>query len=200
MTAQPTVTLAAAAQEFAAKWRSAATAAETAPALSCSEIDALARLFRVVGVPDAADEWTSEHIASETECHGHPAPDPALYYTQGNYTPAPGTEYAFSISDIARATAKLLGDGWMAESGSWGITGVVAGPYSTEFTFCIDYEDDLVIEYQYSTDDDFPKKPELPDGVLRCDAGVYLEEASSAKGLDALAERSAAAIRAVTGR
>ncbi|MFF8431748.1 hypothetical protein ACF07Y_42815 [Streptomyces sp. NPDC016566] len=115
------------------------------------------------------------------------------------YHPAPGTEYPFSISDIAYATAKLLGDGWMAESGPWGISGVVAGPYSTEITFCIDYEADLVIEYRYSTDDDFPDKPELPDGVVTSDAGVYLELACAGDGLDMLADRAAAAIRAVSG-
>ncbi|MFD8903069.1 hypothetical protein [Streptomyces ardesiacus] len=87
----------------------------------------------------------------------------------------------------------------MAESGSWGITGTLAGPYSTKFTFCIDYEDDLVIAYRYSTDDDFPKDPELPERAIKCDAGVYLELASAADGLDSLAERSAAAIRAITG-
>ncbi|MEV0965523.1 hypothetical protein AB0J25_23585 [Streptomyces sp. NPDC049910] len=123
-----------------------------------------------------------------------------LYDANGNYNPAPGTEYPFSISDIARATARLLGDGWTAESGSWGITGTLAGPCSTEFTFCVDYEDDLVIAYRYTTDDDFPDAPKLPEGALKCDAGVYLELASASDGLDSLAERSAAAIRAITGR
>jgi hypothetical protein len=123
-----------------------------------------------------------------------------LYDANGNYCPAPGTEYPFSISDIARATARLLGDGWTAESGCWGVSGTLAGPCSTRFTFRIDEEDDLTIAYSYSTDNDFPQDPRLPEGVIRCDAGAYLELASAAEGLDNLAERSAAAIRAITGR
>lgn len=43
----------------------------------------------------------------------------------GRYTPAPGTEFPFSISDIARAAAPLLGDDWQAEAGPWGASGTV---------------------------------------------------------------------------
>ncbi|MET9776223.1 hypothetical protein ABZ023_18515 [Streptomyces sp. NPDC006367] len=121
------------------------------------------------------------------------------YDENGNYTPAPGTEYPFSISDIARATARVLGPGWTAESGPWGVSGTLSGPYSTDFTFCIDEQDDLVIAYRPSTDDDFPEDPELPDPATKCDAGAYLELASADDGLDELAEQSAAAIRAITG-
>ncbi|MFE6639536.1 hypothetical protein ACFVFT_38520 [Streptomyces tendae] len=123
-----------------------------------------------------------------------------LFDENGNFDPAPGTEYPFSISDIARATARLLGDGWTAESGCWGVSGTLSGPCSTDFAFVVDYEDDLIIEYRYSTDDDFPEDPELPKAAIKCDSGVYLERASASDGLDALAERSAAAIRAITGR
>lgn len=122
------------------------------------------------------------------------------YDEHGRYMPAPGTEYPFSVSDIARATARLLGADWTAESGPWGTTGTLTGPHSADFTFLVDEESDLLIDYRYSTDDDFPEHPELPDGVLTCDSGVYLELASSTDGLDALAEKSAAAVRAITGR
>ncbi|WP_331731956.1 hypothetical protein OG613_49125 (plasmid) [Streptomyces sp. NBC_00015] len=132
------------------------------------------------------DGWTRLPDAHTTSTH------------DANDTPAPGREHPFSISDIARATARLLGDDWTAKSGSWGTVGTLAGPYSTKFTFSIDHEDDLVIDYRYSTDDDFPEDPELPEGTVKCDAGVYLESASAADGLDSLAERSAAAIRAIT--
>ncbi|MER6616350.1 hypothetical protein [Streptomyces xantholiticus] len=125
------------------------------------------------------------------------AAEAPLYDENGSYTPAPGTEYPFSISDIARATAKLLGHGWMAESGYWGVTGAVAGPYTAEFEFVVDYQGDLTIAYTPREADRFPDCPELPDGVKECGEGVSLELACAADGLDSLAERSAAAIRAV---
>ncbi|MEU2969018.1 hypothetical protein ABZ687_29075 [Streptomyces ardesiacus] len=123
-----------------------------------------------------------------------------LYDEHGNYTPAPGTEYPFSISDIARATARLLGPGWSAESGYWGVTGVVSGHLcAADFEFLIDGDGDLCISYDHFVADGFPETPELPDEVKDYAEGVYLPTACSAHGLDALAERSAAAIRAVTG-
>lgn len=121
-------------------------------------------------------------------------PDPTA-----RYCPAPGTEYPFSISDIAHATSALLGDDWTAEAGHWGTTGTLSGPYSTDFVFLIDEEGDLCIDYRYSTDDAFPDKPTLPEDAIACDLGVYLEYATSIDGLDSLAGRAAAAIRAVTG-
>ncbi|MFE5923160.1 hypothetical protein [Streptomyces sp. NPDC056468] len=131
----------------------------------------------------------------------HPAPDaePPLFDEHGNYTPSPGTEYPFAISDIARATAKLLGQGWTAESGYWGVTGALAGPYTAEFEFVVDYQGDLILTYTPYEADGFPDSPELPDGVKECGEGVYRDLASAADGLDNLAERAAAAIRAVTG-
>ncbi|MFF3710286.1 hypothetical protein [Streptomyces phaeochromogenes] len=39
----------------------------------------------------------------------------------GHYHPEPGTEYPFAVSDIGRAAADLLGNGWFADSGSWGV-------------------------------------------------------------------------------
>ncbi|MFE1206395.1 hypothetical protein ACFW5V_32430 [Streptomyces sp. NPDC058762] len=126
-------------------------------------------------------------------------PDAPLYDENGNYSPAPGTEYPFSISDIARATARLLGAGWRAESGYWGVTGAIAGPYDSEFEFVVDYDGDLSITYTPYEVDSFPDEPELPENVKDCGEGVYLERACVADGLDTLAERSAAAIRAVSG-
>ncbi|MFE5406813.1 hypothetical protein ACFQ9Z_37090 [Streptomyces sp. NPDC056580] len=64
----------------------------------------------------------------------------------------------------------------------------------------MDYEGDLCIVYEAHPRDRFPDSPTLPEGVTKYDQGVYLEHASAADGLDALAERSAAAIRAITGR
>ncbi|MCX4976503.1 hypothetical protein [Streptomyces sp. NBC_00620] len=128
------------------------------------------------------------------------APEPPQYDEKGHYVPAPGEEYPFSISDIARATARLLGAGWTAESGHWGTTGSVSGPFRASFTFLVDDEGDLCIAYDELVVDEFPETPELPDGVDEYDDGVFLEDASAAEGLDALAARSAAAIRAVTGR
>ncbi|GAA2439293.1 hypothetical protein [Streptomyces glaucus] len=123
------------------------------------------------------------------------------YAERGNCSPAPGTEYRFSISDIARATARILGDGWTAESGFWGVTGVVAPPRATTvFEFTTDYQGDLSITYEAHPRDNFPTAPALPDGVKAYDEGVYLEGASATDGLDALAQRSAAVIRAITGR
>lgn len=123
------------------------------------------------------------------------APAPATY------DPAPGTEYPFSISDIARATARLLGDGWTAESGFWGVTGAVSGPYVTDFEFVVDYEGDLCIRYARYEEDGFPEHPEgLPDDVAAYSEGVTFQYASAADGLAALAEKAAAAIRAIPGR
>ncbi|MFF9901308.1 hypothetical protein [Streptomyces longispororuber] len=143
------------------------------------------------------------HLADQTTDQGGAATlRNALLHYQAEHDlahPVPGTEYPFSISDISRATARLLGPGWLAESGSWGVSGSLCGPYLTEFVFVVDYEGDLAIEFRPATNDGFPEVPELPDGVIRSDQGVYLYLASAADGLKALAERSAAAIRAVTG-
>ncbi|MER7952028.1 hypothetical protein ABTY59_32020 [Streptomyces sp. NPDC096079] len=130
------------------------------------------------------------------------APAPGLPVDEhGRYSPAPGTEYPFSVSDIARATAALLGPDWTAESGYYGVTGTVSGPYVTTFTFQVDYEGDLEIVYgDPVVDDNWPEMPELPDDVDFTDSGVYLVGACAPDGLDSHAERSAAVIRAVTGR
>ncbi|MFI7012621.1 hypothetical protein [Streptomyces sp. NPDC050145] len=116
--------------------------------------------------------------------------------------PEPGTEYPFSISDIAYATARALSAGWLADSGSWGVTGYLElpGVHTTVFKIGVDEDSDLYIEYTRYEDDAFPDSPQLPDRVKYYDAGVYLDEARADEGLEELAERCAAAIRAVTGR
>ncbi|MFJ5142680.1 hypothetical protein [Streptomyces sp. NPDC088707] len=137
------------------------------------------------------------HEARTSRCEGcasaTPVPEP-LY----------GVEYPFSISDIAHATAARLtadlGDEWTAEAGYWGVTGTISGPCIASFTFRIDYEGDLVIDYEGRyVDDGFPEDPELPENVVRTDDGVALMDACAPVGFDTLAEQSAAAIRAVIG-
>lgn len=39
----------------------------------------------------------------------------------GRYTPEPGTEYDFSVSDVGRAAVQILGPVWHAESTPWGV-------------------------------------------------------------------------------
>ncbi|MEU6462208.1 hypothetical protein [Streptomyces sp. NPDC046976] len=198
---QPTDTLASIVQKFATEWLEVSNTGETiASTLSCTEFDAIADVFRAVGAGRIAD-WIGDHAETEEACQGHAIAPLPLYDESDNYTPVPGTEYPFSVSDIARATALILGPGWTAESGTWGVSGTLSGPCSTDFTFYVDYEGDLTVDYQYSTDDhDFPEEPQLPEGVRRCDTGVCLEGACSVDGLEALAQKCAATIRAVTGR
>ncbi|MFE5406727.1 hypothetical protein ACFQ9Z_36610 [Streptomyces sp. NPDC056580] len=71
--------------------------------------------------------------------------------------------------------------------------------HRTVFEFTVDYEGDLCISYRADPRDDFPDSSELPEGACRYEEGVYLELANAADGLDALAERSAAAIRTIIG-
>lgn len=112
-TIQPDAVLAAGAVEsFATVWSSAATAEEVAPSLACSETDALAVVFRTAGALDIAEMWINKHIATASECEGHDTglvttqlAEPPLFDQNGNYTPAPGTEYPFSISDITDGPA-----------------------------------------------------------------------------------------------
>lgn len=124
---------------------------------------------------------------------------PPLYDALGRYNPQPGTEYPFSVSDIARATARMLGPDWDSETGFWGTTGSVYGHPVASFTFNVDHEGDLCIEYNRVEVDGFPEDPELPEGIRRYSDGVYAPEANSTWGLEDLAELCADAIRAVTG-
>ncbi|MCX5078886.1 hypothetical protein OHA84_37325 (plasmid) [Streptomyces sp. NBC_00513] len=65
--------------------------------------------------------------------------------TTDRYDPAPGTEYPFSISDIARQAVKLLGDDWHAESGYWGVTGEITTQDGARFIVGVDHEGDLYV-------------------------------------------------------
>lgn len=191
---------------FASVWASGLTATDTAPALTCTELDALLELLATAGAPDAAARWIAAHTRQDEECEGHTVPDvtpaPVVvdeYDEDGNYTPAPGIEYPFAVSDIARTVARLLGKGWTAESGAWGTTGTLSGPQGTSFTFSVDYEGDLLIQWDSFTDDNFPENPTLPEDFAQGAEGVYLVLACSADGLDRIAEQYADAIRAITG-
>lgn len=91
------------------------------------------------------------------------------------YNPAPGTEYSFSISDIARAAARLLGNDWHAESGTWGVSGHLTAPDGTEYMVGVDSDGDLF--------------------VLHDDCRIYMVTMCAAYGLDTVAEVVAATIR-----
>ncbi|MEW1699373.1 MULTISPECIES: hypothetical protein [unclassified Streptomyces] len=58
---------------------------------------------------------------------------------------SPGSEYPFSISDIARRAVKLLGDDWHAESGYWGVTGEITTRDGARFIVGVDHEGDLYV-------------------------------------------------------
>lgn len=153
------------------------------------------------------NDTTANATLACAECGGHNV-QPGVREGVIGKLPVPeplyGVEYPFSISDIAHATAARLtadlGDEWTADAGYWGVTGSVSGPCIASFTFQIDYEGDLVIDYEGRyVDDGFPEDPELPENVVRTDDGVALMDACAPAGLDTLAEQSAAAIRAVIG-
>ncbi|MFB6629951.1 hypothetical protein ACFCWY_08655 [Streptomyces sp. NPDC056362] len=204
MSVQPT--LADVVDQFAKELSHGTTITSLAPALSCRELTALTDLLRTGGHSPLADAWIEEHQAREkpTDCDGHPAARADAgappFDEHGRYTPAPGTEYPFSVSDIARATVQLLGPEWHAESGAFGATGVITGSFTGRFVVLVDGDSDLCIESTRYEADGWPESPELPDGVEDYEDGVFLPGAFSASGLDALAEGCAAAIRAVTGR
>ncbi|OEJ21047.1 hypothetical protein [Streptomyces subrutilus] len=67
------------------------------------------------------------------------------------YAPHPGTEYPFSIGDIAFATARALGDAFTGDSGCWGVTGQVHGA-GDRWTISVDYEGDLCLTPEHGTD------------------------------------------------
>ncbi|MEU9421197.1 hypothetical protein [Streptomyces sp. NPDC048272] len=111
------------------------------------------------------------------------------------------TTVGFSVSDIAHATALLLGDDWTAEPGPWNVSGTIFGPYITAFQFAVDHEGDLVIVYDANyIDDALPENPELPEGIRAYGEGIFHYLAGPEDGLDKLAQQSAKAIRAITAR
>ncbi|WP_405416411.1 hypothetical protein [Streptomyces rubiginosohelvolus] len=80
-----------------------------------------------------------------------------------------------------------------------GATGTLSGPFIGDFAFETDYEGDLTMSFSRYTDDNWPETPTLPDGFETCDEGVYLVGASASDGLEYLAAKYAAAVRAITG-
>ncbi|MFG2767811.1 hypothetical protein [Streptomyces rubiginosohelvolus] len=192
----------------------APSAEHLAPAVTCYELNELLDLFVATGHKAAAARWIEFH-EGDKECEGHTVPDapapapvtppaPAaaerpLYAASGEYTPEPGTEYPFSVFDIARAVSALLGDDWMAESGYWGTTGSLSGPFTASFTFAVDHDGDLVMSFDRMVDDGSPQAPTLPEDFYDGAEGVHLTTASASDGLEYLAAKYAAAVRAITG-
>ncbi|MFE3519684.1 hypothetical protein [Streptomyces sp. NPDC059166] len=126
-------------------------------------------------------------------------PPPAPPHRLRLHHPAPGIEYPFSISDIAHATAALLGPTWAADAGHWGICGYLWGPYTAPFTLLVDVEGDLCLTYDRAAADEWPDDPQLPDGAQEFSAGLFLPDLCVVDGLDHIAQHLAAAVRAVTG-
>ncbi|NEA53526.1 hypothetical protein G3I60_04995 [Streptomyces sp. SID13666] len=71
------------------------------------------------------------------------------------YDPKPGTDYPIAISDIARAAARILGGEWSAESGCWGVTGLLAAPNGVAFTIGVDHEGDLFLRTDHTDTRDY---------------------------------------------
>ncbi|MFM9452525.1 hypothetical protein [Streptomyces europaeiscabiei] len=113
--------------------------------------------------------------------------------------PASGSD-DFTIPGLAKATAQRLGPLWRSGPRRWGTCGALTGPYETLFLLRVDEESSLLLEYRRDPADPFPDAPDLPDGVevLQFDDGVFFEDAVPEDGLRALADRCAAAIRAIT--
>ncbi|MFI8769386.1 hypothetical protein ACIGN6_31400 [Streptomyces sp. NPDC053792] len=107
-------------------------------------------------------------------------PAPLPHDEHGRYAPAPGTEYPFTIPDVARAAVRLLGPGWHAESGYMGTTGQITGPDGTVYVLAVgnvgDADDELYV---------------------RCDDEVTELLDAGGEGLETLAERVAGGIREV---
>ncbi|MEU3317120.1 hypothetical protein ABZ743_31195 [Streptomyces sp. NPDC006662] len=100
--------------------------------------------------------------------------------TTYRYDPVPGSEYPFSISDIARQAVKLLGDDWHAESGYWGVTGEIANGDGARFIVGVDLEGDLYAHADKNTEPTF-----LLD---------YFDCTSASDGLEEVATRVVAVV------
>lgn len=98
----------------------------------------------------------------------------------GRYAPAPGTEYPFSISDIARAAAPLLGDDWQAEAGTWGASGTVMSPGKENLYY-------VAVGDVGDTDEDL--------GIWGPDSTRLLPRAAPSHGLGWLADAVAVTVR-----
>ncbi|MFD7747817.1 hypothetical protein ACFV2V_25150 [Streptomyces sp. NPDC059698] len=166
----------------------APSAEHLAPALTCYELNELLDLFVATGHKAAAARWIEFHDGDD-QCAGHTVPA----------APAPGPGKPFNISDLTNAVSVLLGDAWTAQSQPWGNVGILSGPFTTSFLLEIDYDDALTLSFDPYVDDAFPEDPALPEDFEVCDEGVYLAGASPSDGLKHLAEKYAAAVRAITG-
>ncbi|MGA5453840.1 hypothetical protein ACPCVO_45225 [Streptomyces umbrinus] len=74
------------------------------------------------------------------------------YDEHGRYYPAPGTEYAFHISDIGRAAVRLLGHGWTAEAASWGHGAFLDFQGQTLITLRVDEDNELFVRHDLFED------------------------------------------------
>lgn len=105
------------------------------------------------------------------------------YDAQGRYNPPPGTEYAFSVSDIGRAAVRLLGDDWDAESHPWGVGAdlyCITDP-DAGCVLGVDEEHDLFVSFNRSKG-----------------KRTYLRDMWSSDGLEALAKGVADTVRSLS--
>ncbi|MGW5804039.1 hypothetical protein ACWFQ7_33535 [Streptomyces bacillaris] len=182
-----------------------------AAVLTCHELTDVVDLLAAAGHPAAGARWIEWHEDADPRCTGHTTPDttpaPAapkfssLYDAHGRYSPPPGTEYPYSVADIAYATARAIGPDWSAMALPWGISATLSSSrYTAHFTLLIDVEGDLCLTYDQAAADGWPDTPGLPRGVHAYAAGIYLPDASSTDDLEHLAQQLATAVRAITGR
>ncbi|NGO67006.1 hypothetical protein [Streptomyces boncukensis] len=156
-------------------WREAA--ARLFGAVVDVQIAAAARRGRRRPLHRAAVTATLDAIKAFETLHGNALPHDA----QGRYSPEPGTEYPFSVSDIGRAAARLLGDDWDAESTPWGVGAFLEHEGTPGgFTLGVDDEGDLYVN------------AELIDPSI-----IYLPDACASDGLDALAQLVADTVRSL---
>ncbi|MEV8344481.1 hypothetical protein [Streptomyces niveus] len=171
---------------FAQTW-SDLTGASVAAALTCTELDALLPLFVAAGAADTAAAWIEWHDRVPP-CEGHEVP---------------GTTLAdeFTVYDVVQTAAFLLGGDWKTAPGTLRAAGVLTHhSLATEFTLRVDHDGDLVIDFHPDSGDMLPKKPELPEGVYAFTGGVAFTGEYASVGVNVLAERVAATLRAVTAR
>ncbi|MCX5182591.1 hypothetical protein [Streptomyces sp. NBC_00268] len=97
--------------------------------------------------------------------------------------PAPGAAHPLNVFDLARAAAKLLGDGWTVHAADWGAAGY------------LDFQGEPVISVGLNEDLDlFVRHEDLPKGT------EVLEGASDTDALNVLAERVADTVRDLCAR
>ena len=129
-----------------------------AAVLTCHELTDVVDLLAAAGHPAAGARWIEWHEDADPRCTGHTTPDttpaPAapkfssLYDAHGRYSPPPGTEYPYSVADIAYATARAIGPDWSAMALPWGISATLSSSrYTAHFTLLIDVEGDLCLTY-----------------------------------------------------